>query len=171
MVIHRQVSSDFIMLDDNWQGTKITGFGLSAFHENQDEDALHLVDDPLNVWSFYSMAPEFSETGMGTKKSDIYSFGIVMFEILCGMDYIILRQNDDEFRAQHWFDDRVIKQKVARVLREENRGNKLFLKKGPNEDSLDAFINITEKCLAVDPEQRPALEVIIKQLEKALLFQ
>nr|GFC08339.1 protein kinase-like domain, concanavalin A-like lectin/glucanase domain protein [Tanacetum cinerariifolium] len=79
--------------------------------------------------------------------------------------------NDDEFRAEHWFKDRIIKQKVARVLREENSGNKLFLKEGPNEDSLDTFIKITEQCLAVYPFQRPTLQVIIKQLEKALLLQ
>ncbi|GJV98968.1 protein kinase-like domain, concanavalin A-like lectin/glucanase domain protein [Tanacetum coccineum] len=171
MVIHRQVSCYCIMLDSNFQGTKLTGFGLSTFHENQYEVALlgYLQKD-FNPFSTYFKAPEFRKTGKAIKESDIYSFGLVMFELLCGMDYPILRMNDDEFRAEHWFKDRIIKQKVARVLREENSGNKLFLKEGPNEDSLDTFIKITEQCLAVYPFQRPTLQVIIKQLEKALLL-
>ncbi|GKB08277.1 protein kinase-like domain, concanavalin A-like lectin/glucanase domain protein, partial [Tanacetum coccineum] len=171
MIIHRQVSSQCIMLDNNLQGTKITGFGLSTFGDNQDEDALDLRKNYLHKCSLYSRAPEVSDTGKATKESDIYSFGVVMFEILCGIDYVSLSLLDAEFRAEHWFMDRTIKQKVARVVREENRGNKLFLKEGPNEDSLDTFIKITEQCLAVNPEQRPTLQVIIMELRNALTFQ
>ncbi|PWA46474.1 protein kinase-like domain, Concanavalin A-like lectin/glucanase domain protein [Artemisia annua] len=182
MVIHRQLGSFCILLDGNWQGAKITGFGLSTFHENQDEVPLltYAKKDLLDRWMLCSMAPEISKRidgGMrydmakATKESDIYSFGLVMFELLSGMDCSNLWAYDVDFQAGQWFKDRIIKQKLARVLREENRGNKLFLKKGPNEDSLDTFIEITEQCLVVNPEQRPTLQVIIKQLEKALMFQ
>ncbi|PWA54913.1 protein kinase-like domain, Concanavalin A-like lectin/glucanase domain protein [Artemisia annua] len=171
MVIHRAISSVCILLDDEGQGAKITGFELSTLRETQDEDTLPFRKDDLNLWSFFSMAPELSETGKATKESDIYSFGIVMLEILCGMAYITERQKDAEFQAEQWFKDGKIKQRVLRVIREENRGNKLFLKEGPNEDSLDTFIKITERCVAVNPQQRPTLQVIIMELRKALTFQ
>ncbi|GJR07173.1 kinase RLK-Pelle-LRR-I-1 family protein [Tanacetum coccineum] len=173
MVIHRQLSSNCIMLNGNWQGTKITGFGLSTFHEIRDVVPLldYLQKGILTPFDLCSMAPEFLETDKATKKSDIYSFGLVMFEILCGVNYAFLKRDDIAFQAETWFKDKIIKQKVARVVREENCGNKLYLKEGPNEDSLDTFIKITEQCLAVNPKQRPTLQVIIKELEKALLFQ
>ncbi|PWA61241.1 serine/threonine/dual specificity protein kinase, catalytic domain-containing protein [Artemisia annua] len=171
MVIHRAISSMCILLDDNLQGAKITGFELSTFRETQDEDALPFQKDGLNAWICFSMAPELSETGKATKESDIYSFGIVMLDILCGLAYITEMHTNAEFRAEQWFKDGKIKQRVARVIREENRGNKLFLKEGPDEDSLDTFIKITERCVAVNPEQRPTLQVIIMELRKALTFQ
>ncbi|GJT77205.1 kinase RLK-Pelle-LRR-I-1 family protein [Tanacetum coccineum] len=171
VVIHRQISSKTILLH-NEQCIKISGFGLSTFlSSNQDEDAGHLHKNLLDPISDWYMAPEFRETGKATKESDIYSFGLVMFEILCGIPYPLYRRSDAELRSEHWFTYGTIKQKVAQAIKEENYDNKLFLKKGPNEDSLDTFIKITEQCLAVNPQQRPTLQVIIKQLRKALMFQ
>ncbi|PWA51576.1 Protein kinase, ATP binding site-containing protein [Artemisia annua] len=165
-VIHRQISSNTIFLHDK-HSIQISGFGLSTFlSSNQDEDTGHLGKNLLDPFGECYMAPEFRETGKATKESDIYSFGLVMFEMLSGIPYPHYRITDTES-----FKYGTLKQKVAQEIKEENYSNKLFLKKGPNEDSLDIFIKITEQCLAVNPEQRPTLQVIMTELGKAVKFQ
>ncbi|GKA74654.1 protein kinase-like domain, concanavalin A-like lectin/glucanase domain protein, partial [Tanacetum coccineum] len=171
MVIHRKISSVIILLDFIRHRAIITGFYLSTFFpSDQVEDVERRICNGESV-SYMCMAPEYSDTGKATKESDIYSFGIVMFEILCGTSYPILVLEKGKYVAQRWLKEGIIKQKMAGAIMEENCDNKKFLKKGPNEESLDTFIEITEQCLAQTQNQRPILQVIIQELEKALLFQ
>ncbi|PWA39428.1 Protein kinase, ATP binding site-containing protein [Artemisia annua] len=198
MVIHRKISSEVIVCDVIRHRVIITGFELSTFFPSDHvEDVDDFVANGEDVYETY-IAPEFIETGKATKESDIYSFGLVMFEILCGQDYVeevwqknfwqkkekyaaqpkkgIIKQKlarairEKIFGYKKFLKKGIIKQKMARPIREENFDNKNFLRKGPNEESLDTFIKIIKRCLAINRKQRPTLQVIIQELEKALLF-
>lgn len=174
MIIHRDVNSKNIVLDANG-GAKIFGFGLSVY--------LPLIKDDENVnlneidGTHVYRDPEYVQNGTLKPESDVYSFGAVMLEILCGKEAncLILDESgidkDLGHLARRWFDQKMIKKKVAPTIKEENDESTLFLNKGPNEDSLDIFINVACHCLAETQKQRPTMESVIMELEKALSYQ
>ncbi|XP_071721194.1 PTI1-like tyrosine-protein kinase 2 isoform X2 [Rutidosis leptorrhynchoides] len=169
MVIHGDLNASKIEVHGDC-GARIGGFEKSVIiHLNQNDDSLQLNGD---IRKAGYMDPEYIKTGKLKIESDVFSFGVVMFETLCGMPISEVKDNGEGtiYLARRWLDDGTIKKKLATSIKEENCRNNLFLKKGPNEDSLDTFINITRKCLAESQNQRPEIKVIIKELHKALSF-
>ncbi|GKC06526.1 protein kinase-like domain, concanavalin A-like lectin/glucanase domain protein [Tanacetum coccineum] len=166
MVIYSGMSSSSILLDDNL-GAKIFESRSSVFlHRYQDDVAPNLR---------INKDPEFDETNKPRRGSDIYSFRVIMLEILQGAPVISFNDcwKDEPMAplARQWFDKGIIKDKIASTIKEENWENRLFLNKGPSENSLDIFLKVARQCFAETHNQRPTMQVVITELEKALSFQ
>lgn len=77
-VVHRDIKSSNIMLDSSFN-VKLGDFGLAR-----------LMDHELGpqttglAGTFGYLAPEYVTTGKASKESDIYSFGVVVLEIVSG---------------------------------------------------------------------------------------
>nr|XP_043628002.1 calmodulin-binding receptor-like cytoplasmic kinase 3 [Erigeron canadensis] len=81
VVIHRDMKSSNILLTDDWKA-KISGFEVSlAFPTNQE---ISYVVNPLNQCSPGYLYPLYKDNPYLTKECDIYSFGVILFEVLCG---------------------------------------------------------------------------------------
>ncbi|XP_022040052.1 uncharacterized protein LOC110942571 isoform X4 [Helianthus annuus] len=169
MIIHRDIKSANILLDDNWVA-KIADFGLSKL-QRATQQGTTLITNNIAGTEVY-LDPEYKNTGKLKKESDIYSFGVVLFEVLCG------RLAYDEIYggrglpsvARQRFNDGTFKEMVDPKLMEADEIISM-LKGGVNQDSLETFSKIAHQCLAETQSGRPTMEVIIKELEKALNFQ
>jgi len=78
-IVHMDLKPDNILLDDTML-PKITDFGISRrFRENQSK-----IITENKVGSLGYMAPEFLRSGIITLRTDIYSLGVIIIEILTG---------------------------------------------------------------------------------------
>lgn len=169
MIIHRDIKSANILLDDNWMA-KISDFGLSKLHcANEQGSTLHTNN--IAGTEVY-LDPEYLDTGKLKKESDIYSFGVVLFEILCGRlayDKVFNEKGLPPIARQHFIEG-TVNDLVDPKIKEVGE-NISMLNGGMNKDSLYTFSKIAYQCLAKTQLERPTMEAIIKELENALNFQ
>ncbi|XP_071717901.1 probable receptor-like protein kinase At5g59700 [Rutidosis leptorrhynchoides] len=148
-VLHVLLSTLSIALDENF-GAKIVDFEHSVF------------------------VSECDEGGSFTREFDVYRFGVVMFEILCGREVeaeMYTMKGKYGYVARQYFRNGTIMKMIDPVIKEERDYNSSIPTKGANKDSIDTFVKIAYKCLAESQDQRPTMKQVVKELEKALSFQ
>ncbi|WP_345238818.1 Stk1 family PASTA domain-containing Ser/Thr kinase [Pontibacillus salipaludis] len=77
-IVHRDIKPQNILIDE-YKQVKVTDFGIAMALS-----ATSLTQTNSVLGSVHYLSPEQARGGMATKKSDIYSIGIVLFEMLTG---------------------------------------------------------------------------------------
>ncbi|KAM0070547.1 putative protein kinase RLK-Pelle-CrRLK1L-1 family [Helianthus debilis subsp. tardiflorus] len=158
-VLHCDLKSSNILLDKNWT-VKVSDFGLSKMvPANQHHTVLitHAVGTPGYC------DPLYKEMGLLTKESDIYSLGIVFFEVLCGRLCYEYPNGQCQILEPVW------KKSYEQKKLDEIIFQGLMKQMDPN--SLESFANIAYWCLNKSYVKRPTISHVVKQLEIALEFQ
>ncbi|GJR02217.1 kinase-like domain, phloem protein 2-like protein [Tanacetum coccineum] len=158
-VIHRRIDSSRVLLNDEWE-PKLCDFGDSmkikasqrnhSFHTNRIEYTQGYGD------------PTYLETNRVSHKSDIYSFGIVLFELLCGRRSTI-DSDTNKYLAP-----------LAATYYREKRLDEIIdwdLWKQMDSQSFNIFAVTAYDCLNEERSRRPNIDEIVTRLEKALEHQ
>ncbi|GKD53184.1 kinase-like domain, phloem protein 2-like protein [Tanacetum coccineum] len=155
-VIHRNIDSETILLNDNLE-PKLSEFGLSMKIEASQRHHSFCVDKVLDREGYTD--PIYIETKIVSHKSDIYSFGIVMFELLCGRKSVIANDNNKYLAPM-----------VITHYREKRLEDIIDwdLRQQIDSESFNIFTETAYECLNEERSQRPNIDEIVPKLEKAL---
>lgn len=82
--VHRDIKTSNILLDGSFRA-KISDFGLAKLVGKTSEGE---ASTTRVVGTFGYLAPEYLSNGLATTKSDVYAFGVVLFEIISGKEAI-----------------------------------------------------------------------------------
>lgn len=170
-IIHRDIKSANILLDDNWVA-KIADLGLSKLcSESLDGNAIldqagrntnpdlgnAIVSNPCGTKGY--LDPEYMQ-GYLKKEYDVYSFGMVLFEVLCGR---LCYEDDFQLVGQ-----------TAKYYHKRNKMDEIIdpcLKDQMiSSHSINKFSELAYKCLSKDEGQRPSMHRVVKELEELLFF-
>nr|XP_043636801.1 protein PSK SIMULATOR 2-like isoform X2 [Erigeron canadensis] len=156
-VIHRDVKSSNILLHKSWEA-KISDFGLSRISPTNQ---LRTYVNTLVKGTFGYLDPNYFATGKLTRKSDVYAFGVVLFEVLCRKQPL---DRSLEYGLAALAQDSIKKGHLKSIVDSDIRGE-------ISPKCLKGFARIAERCLEYHPEHRPTMKEVILSLESLLTLQ
>ncbi|KAG6404302.1 hypothetical protein SASPL_136548 [Salvia splendens] len=156
-VMHRDVKPTNIILDENFTG-KVSDFGL-AKHLGHDILESHVFTNVKG--SFGYLDPSYFSTGVLTKGSDTYAFGIILLEVLSERRAVEGRLAGDEVCMSIWAQENIRNGKADQIVVSNLKGD-------ISEDCLKTFVGIVKKCLHPDPKKRLTMTQVVAQLDLAL---
>ncbi|KAL6841668.1 hypothetical protein ACP4OV_028497 [Aristida adscensionis] len=150
-IIHMDLKPPNILLDDNMV-PKIADFGMSRlFGEEQTRTCTKSRDGTLGY-----MAPEYLNRGIVTKKLDIFSFGVIIIEIITGRkDYPYETE-----KSSQKFIEPVLQNWMKRLEKEPGYASREI----SHCQQIRRCIEIGLLCVTPDWEERPTTHQIIQML-------
>ncbi|MFS7990614.1 putative protein kinase RLK-Pelle-LRR-I-1 family [Helianthus anomalus] len=158
-IIHCNITSDTILLDENGEA-KLSSFEISIKQSVNHKDQVCPCE---HTGTMGCVDPTIEKTGGVTHKSDIYSFGVVLFEILCGRK-ALTENEDDRFlpeSAKYHYERGTLHDIIHPHL----------LNQILSPQSLLIYSKVAYSCLNEDRAHRPDMHYIVAELEKALELQ
>ncbi|KAG8484341.1 hypothetical protein CXB51_022811 [Gossypium anomalum] len=154
-IIHRDIKSSNILLDSNLEA-RVSDFGLAKLLEDEETHITTIV-----AGTFGYLAPEYMVSGRATDKTDVYSFGVLVLEVLSGK-----RPTDASFIEKGlnivgWLN----------FLITENRQREIVDSNcvGMQAESLDALLSVAIQCVCSNPEDRPSMHRVVQLLESEVM--
>nr|CAB3496353.1 unnamed protein product [Digitaria exilis] len=153
-VIYRDFKTSNILLDSEYNA-KLSDFGLAK--DGPSGDKSHVSTRVMGTQGY--AAPEYLATGHLTAKSDVYSYGVVLLELLSGQRALDKNRPPGQHNLVEWARPYITnKRRVIHVL-DSRLGSQYSL---PVAQKIAA---LALQCLSMDARCRPGMDQVVTVLE------
>ncbi|KAJ4724674.1 putative Kinase [Melia azedarach] len=153
-IIHGDVKSTNILLGDNYIA-KVADFGASVLIS---PDQTAMVTKVQGTFGY--LDPEYLMTGILTEKSDVYSYGVVLIELLTGVKPgSCLKSNDEKINLVQYFLSSIENNCLFQILS--------FTVADESEmEEIEIVAELAKKCVSSSGIQRPTMKEVADELNR-----
>ncbi|KAI6688489.1 hypothetical protein NL676_025317 [Syzygium grande] len=153
-VIYRDFKASNILLDGEFNA-KLSDFGLAKL--GPTDGNTHVSTRIMGTYGY--AAPEYMATGHLYINSDVYGFGVVLLELLTGLQALDSKRPSGQHNLVDW---------AKPSLSEKRKLKKIVDPRLDNEYPSKAAARVAKlilECLEGDPRKRPSMEDVLATLE------
>ncbi|XP_024194173.1 receptor like protein kinase S.2 [Rosa chinensis] len=156
-VIHRNITSSAVILDPD-MNPRLSSFALAEFLTRNDHGHHAVTDTSKSARGIFGyMSPECMESGEATTVTDIYSFGVVILEVITGQMAV-------DFRRPEVLLVKRVREFGARKKTLEDMAD--FRLNGVyNQKELLRLFKLGIACTRSNPQLRPSMRQLVRILD------
>lgn len=154
-IVHCDIKPENILLDDNYNA-RVSDFGLAKLVSPKDHRYRTLTS--VRGTRGY-LAPEWLANLPITSKSDVYSYGMVLLEIVSGKRNFQVSEETNMKKFSSWAYEEFDKGNVGSIV------DKRFGEFEVDMDQAKRAIQVSLWCIQEQPSQRPMMGKVVQMLE------
>ncbi|CAN4117087.1 unnamed protein product [Withania somnifera] len=155
-IIFRDFKSSNILLDEQWNA-KLSDFGLARL--GPPEGLTHVSTAVVGTMGY--AAPEYVQTGRLTFKSDVWSYGVFLYELITGRRPLERNRPRSEQKLLEWVKPYISDSKKFQQILDPRLEGKISR-------SAQKLSIVANRCLIRHPKSRPKMSEVLEMVNKVV---
>ncbi|XP_019250680.1 PREDICTED: probable receptor-like protein kinase At5g47070 isoform X3 [Nicotiana attenuata] len=155
-IIFRDFKSSNILLDEQWNA-KLSDFGLARL--GPPEGLTHVSTAVVGTMGY--AAPEYVQTGRLTSKSDVWSYGVFLYELITGRRPLDRNRPRSEQKLLEWVKPYISDSKKFQHILDPRLEGKISR-------SAQKLSIVANRCLVRHPKSRPKMSEVLEMVNKVV---
>ncbi|EFJ34463.1 hypothetical protein SELMODRAFT_61612, partial [Selaginella moellendorffii] len=156
-IVHRDMRPNNILLTHDYE-PMVGDFGLARWQPDGE-----LGVETRVIGTFGYLAPEYTQSGQITEKADVYSFGIVLLELVTGRKAIDISRPKGQQCLTEWARP-LLRKRVYRELVDPKLCGEF------EKDEVTCMLHAAFLCISRDPNTRPRMSQVLRILEGEMII-